>query len=90
MSYLSGISLSGCRLRTLAETFCAWNPPRLSPVAIGATYAIASAAIVRRDGSRLPLAVRAITTVVFTGTPLMAGVLFLLHHRIASTPAGAR
>ena len=58
---------------------------------IGVAYAIASASFFRRnDGSRLPLAVRAITTVVFTGPPLMAGVLFLLHHRIASTPAGAR
>ena len=48
---------------------------------IGATYAIASAAIVRADGSRLPLAVRAITTAVFTGPPLVAGILFLLHNR---------
>ena len=48
---------------------------------IGATYAIASVAIVRRDGSRRPLAVRAITTVVFTEPPLVAGVLFLLHRR---------
>ena len=48
---------------------------------IGVTYAIASAAIVRRDGSRLPLAVRAITTAVFTGPPLVAGILFLLHRR---------
>ena len=48
---------------------------------IGVTYAIASAAIVRRDGSRLPLAVRVITTVVFTGPPLVAGILFLLHRR---------
>jgi hypothetical protein len=57
---------------------------------IGATYAIASASFFRRnDGSRLPLAVRAITTVVFTGPPLMAGILFLLHHRTASTRAGA-
>lgn len=47
---------------------------------IGVTYAIASAAIVRSDGSRLPLAVRAITTVVFTGPPLLAGILFLRHH----------
>ncbi len=57
---------------------------------IGATYAIASASIVRRDGSRLPLAVRAITTVVSTGPPLVAGILFLIHHqRIVSTRAGA-
>ena len=48
---------------------------------IGVTYAIMSAGIVRRDGSRLPLAVRAITTVVFTGPPLVAGILFLIHHR---------
>ena len=57
---------------------------------IGATYAIASASFFRRnDGSRLPLVVRAITTVVFTGPPLMAGVLFLLHHRTANTRDGA-
>jgi hypothetical protein len=48
---------------------------------IGVTYAIMSAAIVRSDGSRLPLAVRVITTVVFTGPPLVAGILFLIHHR---------
>jgi hypothetical protein len=57
---------------------------------IGATYVIASASFFRRnDGSRLPLAVRVITTVVFAAPPLMAGILFLLHHRIASTRAGA-
>ena len=50
-------------------------------VIVGVTYAIASAAIVRQDGSRLPLAVRVITTVVFTGPPLVAGTLFLVHHR---------
>jgi len=54
---------------------------------IGVTYAIASAAIVRRDGSRLPLAVRVITTVVFTGPPLVAGILFLIHHRSATARA---
>jgi len=48
---------------------------------IGAPYAITSAAIVRGDGSRLPLAVRAITTAVFTGPPLVAGILFLMHRR---------
>jgi len=48
---------------------------------IGVTYAITSAAIVRRDGSRLSLAVRVITTLVFTGPPLVAGILFLIHHR---------
>jgi hypothetical protein len=57
---------------------------------IGVTYAIASAWIIRNDGSRLPLAVRAITTLVFAGPPLVAGVLFLLHHhRMASNRAGA-
>ena len=50
-------------------------------LSIGATYAITSAAIVRGDGSRLPLAVRAITTAVFTGPPLVAGILFLMHRR---------
>ena len=50
-------------------------------LAIGVTYAIASAAIVRNDGSRLSLAVRVITTIVFTGPPLVAGILFLRHHR---------
>jgi ABC-type arginine/histidine transport system permease subunit len=50
-------------------------------VIVGVTYAIASAAIVRQDGSRLPFAVRVITTVVFTGSPLVAGTLFLVHHR---------
>ena len=48
---------------------------------IGVTYAIASAGIVRRDGSRLPLAVRAMTIVVFTGPPLVAGIIFLIHNR---------
>ena len=48
---------------------------------VGVVYAIASAGIVRNDGSRLPLAVRAITTAVFTGPPLAAGILFLIHHR---------
>ena len=57
---------------------------------IGVTYAIASASIVRRDGSRLPLDIRALTTLVFTGPPLVAGILFLIHrHRIASSLAGA-
>jgi hypothetical protein len=57
---------------------------------IGATYAIASASIVRDDGSRLPLAVRAIGTLFFGGPPLVAGILFLLHrHRAANTRAGA-
>lgn len=54
---------------------------------IGVMYAITSAAIVRRDGSRLPLAVRVITTVVFTGPPLVAGIFFLIHHRSATTRA---
>jgi hypothetical protein len=31
----------------------------------------------------------AITAVVFTGPPLVAGILFLLHHRIVSTRTGA-
>ena len=53
----------------------------------GVTYAIASAAIVRSDGSPLPLAVRAITTVVFTVPPLVAGILFLIHHRSLTTRA---
>ena len=57
---------------------------------IGVAYAIASASFFRRnDGSRLPLAVRVVTTVVFTGPPLVAGILFLLHHRMASSRAGA-
>ncbi len=57
---------------------------------IGVAYALASASFFgRNDGSRLPLAVRVVTTVVFTGPPLMAGILFLLHHRIASTRPGA-
>ena len=57
---------------------------------IGATYAIASAWIIRNDGSRLPLAVRAITTLVFAAPPLAAGILFRLHHhRMASNRAGA-
>jgi hypothetical protein len=56
---------------------------------IGATYVIASASIVRNDGSRLPLVVRAITTLVFAGPPLAAGILFLIHHRMASSRAGA-
>ncbi|MGA9624666.1 MAG: hypothetical protein WBL65_24595 [Bryobacteraceae bacterium] len=48
---------------------------------IGVTYAIASASFFRRnDGSRLPLSVRAITTLVFAGPPLVAGILFRLHH----------
>lgn len=50
-------------------------------VLIGLAYAILSAGIVRNDGSRLPLAVRALTTIVFAAPPLMAGILFLLHHR---------
>ena len=54
-----------------------------------ATYVIASASIVRNDGSRLPLVVRAITTLVFAGPPLAAGILFLIHHRMASSRAGA-
>lgn len=48
---------------------------------IGVIYAIASASIVRSDGSHLPLAVRAIGTVTFTGPPLVAGILFLRHQR---------
>jgi ABC-type sulfate transport system permease component len=56
---------------------------------IGVTYAIASAWIVGNDGSRLSLAVRAIMALVFTGPPLVAGILFLLHHpRVASNRAG--
>jgi ABC-type arginine/histidine transport system permease subunit len=55
---------------------------------IGATYAIASASIMRRDGSRLPLAIRAVTTVVFfTGPPLLAGILFLIHRRSVTARA---
>jgi hypothetical protein len=54
---------------------------------IGVIYAIASAAIVRRDGSRLPLAVRAITAVVFSVPPLVAGILFLIHHRSVTARA---
>ena len=56
---------------------------------VGVTYAIASAWIIRNDGSRLPLALRAITTLVFAGPPLVAGILFLLHHRVANSRAGA-
>ena len=54
---------------------------------IGVTYAIASGAIVRRDGSRLPVAIRAITTAVFTGPPLVAGILFLIHRRSVTARA---
>jgi hypothetical protein len=58
---------------------------------IGATYAIASASFFgRNDASRLPLVVRAITTLAFGGPPLVAGILFLLHQRMANTRAGAR
>jgi hypothetical protein len=53
-------------------------------VVIGVIYAIASAAIVRRDGSGLPLAVRVITTVLFAVPPLIAGILFLKHHRLCN------
>ena len=54
---------------------------------IGVTYAIASGAIIRRDGSRLPVAIRAITTAVFTGPPLVAGILFLIHRRSVTARA---
>jgi hypothetical protein len=57
---------------------------------IGATYAIATASIVRNDGSRLPLVVRAVTTLLFGGPPLVAGILFLLHYLMANARAGAR
>ena len=52
-------------------------------LAIGVTYAVSSAAIIRNDGSRLSLAVRGITAIAFTGPPLVAGILFLIHHRSA-------
>ena len=56
---------------------------------IGAAYAIASASFFRRnDGSRLSLPVRAITTLLFAAPPLVAGILFLLHHhRMANSRA---
>ena len=55
---------------------------------VGAIYAITSAAIVRADGTRLPAAIRAITTVVFTVPPLVAGIVFLMHHRSAAAHGG--
>ncbi len=54
-------------------------------VIIGAIYAIGSAAIVRREGSGLPMAIRLITTIAFSGPPLVAGILFLLHHRLLTS-----
>lgn len=48
---------------------------------VGVTYAIASAAIVRSDGSQLTFLTRVIGTITFAVPPLVAGILFLLHHR---------
>ncbi len=37
--------------------------------------------------SWLPLDSRVITSVVFSGPPLLAGILFLMHHRAVTAPA---
>lgn len=75
------VSWAGLGVLFVMLALLPWRKERAGGVLLASAGLVCGAAYVIWATSRLPLASRVMTTLVLGGPPLVAGILFVKHHR---------